>query len=106
MHPGLYPRVNRLDRELLLSASHLDAIDDHGLFVGAPEAFVAWVLPLHRSAQHGHQHFVMNHSCDLNGDVTHTETYWMFAGRNREEPPSRSARAATSTASTDATVSG
>jgi hypothetical protein len=31
--------VDRMDRELLLSAYHSDAVDDHGMFVGGPEAF-------------------------------------------------------------------
>jgi SnoaL-like domain len=31
--------IDRLDRELLLSVYHDDAIDDHGVFVGSPEEF-------------------------------------------------------------------
>ncbi len=27
----------------------------------------------------------MNHSCDIDGDVAHTETYYLFVGRNRDE---------------------
>jgi ketosteroid isomerase-like protein len=74
--------VDRLDRELLLSVYHADAIDDHGVFVGGPEAFADWVIAYHARAQHATQHIITNHSCDLDGDVAHTETYYMFAAMN------------------------
>ena len=27
----------------------------------------------------------MNHSCDIDGDTAHTETYYLFVGRNRDQ---------------------
>lgn len=72
--------VDRMDRELLMSCYHPDAIDDHGFFVDDPQAFWDWVHHYHCNAQAGHQHIITNHSCDLDGDVAHTETYWIFAG--------------------------
>jgi ketosteroid isomerase-like protein len=74
--------VDRLDRELLLSVYHPDAIDDHGVFVGGPEAFADWVIAYHSRAQNATQHIITNHSCDLDGDVAHTETYYLFAAMN------------------------
>lgn len=74
--------VDRFDRELLLSVYHVDAIDDHGIFVGHPPAFVDWAFALHGEMQHVTQHIVTNHVCDLQGDVAHCETYWMFAAMN------------------------
>lgn len=79
--------VDRLDRDLLLSAYHPDAIDDHGLFVGHAAEFADWALDFHRRNQHATQHIVTNHSCELAGDVAHTETYWMFAAMNSGAPP-------------------
>jgi hypothetical protein len=79
--------VDRLDRELILSAYHPDAIDDHGLFVGNAEEFADWALQFHRTNQHATQHIVTNHSCELDGGVAHTETYWMFAAMNTGSPP-------------------
>ena len=35
--------VDRMDRDLLISVYHPDAVDDHGFFVGAREDFWAWV---------------------------------------------------------------
>ncbi|MEP7349570.1 MAG: nuclear transport factor 2 family protein [Sphingorhabdus sp.] len=76
--------VDRMDRALVLSCYHPEAIDDHGLFVGGPEAFVDWAFALHTHVQFAHQHIVTNHSCELDGDTAHTETYWMFAGMHHE----------------------
>jgi SnoaL-like domain len=79
--------VDRLDRELLRSVYHDDAIDDHGMFVGDREEFADWVVQMHSSTHLSHQHCLFNHTCDLDGDVAHTETYYMFVGMNREGEP-------------------
>lgn len=79
--------VDRLDRELLLSVYHDDAVDDHGVFVGNREEFADWVLALHARAQNATQHIITNHACDLDGDVAHTETYWLFASMNTQGAP-------------------
>ena len=79
--------VDRLDRELLLSVYHHDAIDDHGVFVGGPEAFADWVIQMHSALHLSHQHCQFNTTCDLEGDVAHTETYYMFVGMNRQGTP-------------------
>jgi ketosteroid isomerase-like protein len=79
--------VDRLDRELLLSVYHVDAVDDHGVFVGNREEFADWVIAFHSRAQHSTQHIITNHSCDIDGDVAHAETYWMFAAMNTDGAP-------------------
>jgi ketosteroid isomerase-like protein len=78
--------VDRLDRALLLSAYHSDAIDDHGLFVGSPQEFADYFLAFHEASQTATQHIITNHHCKLDGDTAHCETYWLFAGMNREGP--------------------
>lgn len=79
--------VDRLDRELLLTVYHPDAVDDHGVFVGGPEAFADWVIDMHTRLHLSHQHCQFNSTIDLTGDVAHTETYYMFVGLNREGTP-------------------
>lgn len=76
--------VDRMDRALLLSCYHADAIDDHGIFVGGPEAFADWAFALHAGLQSAHQHIITNHSCEIAGDTAHCETYWMFAGMHHD----------------------
>lgn len=78
--------VDRLDRDLLLSLYHPDAIDDHGIFVGGPEAFADWVIDMHTRTHLSHQHCQFNSTIDLDGDTAHVETYFMFVGLNRTGP--------------------
>jgi hypothetical protein len=79
--------IDRLDRDLLLSVYHEDAIDDHGVFVGTPEEFVDWAIAMHTATHLSHQHCIFNVTCDLDGDVAHTESYYMFVGMNRAGDP-------------------
>ena len=76
--------VDRLDRELIVSAYHPDAIDDHGFFLGGPEDFADYFIAFHRENQHSTHHIVTNHSTDLEGDVAHCETYWIYAAMNKQ----------------------
>ena len=67
--------MDRLDRELVLSAYHPDAIEDHGAFIAPCKQFIDQVLEFHRSQEILTQHILTNHSCEINGDIAHTETY-------------------------------
>jgi len=78
--------VDRRDRDLLLSVYHEDAWDDHAVFCGPAADFADWAYDFHNKYQTAHHHYILNHSCDLDGDVAHTETYYLFAGVNREKP--------------------
>jgi hypothetical protein len=71
--------VDRMDRALILSAYHPDAIDDHGVFVGGPEALADWILPLCANALQSSAHTIANHTCEIDGDVAHAETYVLTA---------------------------
>jgi hypothetical protein len=76
--------VDRLDRALLVSAYHPDAIDDHGIFVGGPEEFADWALAYHREHQIATNHLLSNHRCEIDGDTAHAETYCTYVGVNRD----------------------
>ena len=79
--------VDRLDRELILSCYHEDAIDDHGVFIGNREEFADWVDAMHSGTHLSHQHAIFNVFVDLDGDTAHTESYFMFVGLNRAGTP-------------------
>jgi len=79
--------VDRHDRELMLSAYHPDAWDDHGVASGSAADFVDWAIGWHGENQTRHQHIISNHSVELDGDTAHSETYYTFWGINREGPP-------------------
>jgi 3-phenylpropionate/cinnamic acid dioxygenase small subunit len=77
--------MDRFDREAFLSAFHPDAVIAAGPFVGGPADLYDWAMPMHDQGQVTTQHNLLNHSCDLDGDTAHTETYYLFAARNRDD---------------------
>ena len=77
--------MDRFDRELFLSAFHVDATIAAGSFVGGPAALYEWASALHEQGQHATQHDLLNHTCQIDADVAHTETYYLFVGRNRDD---------------------
>ena len=77
--------MDRFDRELFLTAFHPDAVISAGGFVGDPERLYDWARDLHEQGQSATHHNLLNHSCEIDGDTAHTETYYLFVGRNRDE---------------------
>ena len=77
--------MDRFDRDLFLSAFHPDAVIAAGPFVGGPEKLYDWASDLHEQAQSATHHNLLNHSCEIDGDTAHTETYYLFAARNRDD---------------------
>lgn len=77
--------MDRFDREQFLSAFHGDAVISAGVFVGGPEALYDWASALHEQGQSATHHNLLNHTCEIDGDVAHTETYYLFVARNRDD---------------------
>ncbi|MFT4046168.1 MAG: nuclear transport factor 2 family protein [Solimonas sp.] len=77
--------MDRFDRELFLSAFHADATIAAGPFVGGPVALYDWASALHEAGQVATHHNLLNHSVEIDGDVAHSELYYLFVGRNRDE---------------------
>jgi hypothetical protein len=77
--------LDRFDRDLFLSAFHTDAVIAAGVFVGGPVPLYEWASDLHAQGQVATHHNVLNHSCEIEGSTAHTETYYLFVGRNRDE---------------------
>lgn len=78
--------IDRLDRELLESAYHPDALDDHGVFVGPADRYIDFILDFHYTHQQRTMHEITTHLCELDGDVAHTETYYKYNALNRKPP--------------------
>ena len=76
--------LDRHDDELLASVFHPDAIDNHGPWVGGREPFVRWANHEVHSHLDAHMHHITTHSCELDGDVAHTESYVIFVHRHRD----------------------
>jgi hypothetical protein len=77
--------MDRFDRGLFLSAFHTDAVIDAGAFLGGPVALYDWARELHEQGQSATHHNLLNHTCEIEGDTAHAETYYLFVGRNRDQ---------------------
>lgn len=75
--------MDRRDRELLRSAYHDGAVDDHVGFVGPVDEFIDWAFGYH-ATQTRYQHYLLNHTADIDEDTAHAETYYLFVGTDRE----------------------
>jgi hypothetical protein len=81
---GISRGIDRLDRELFLSGYHPDAVIDAGHFVGDPATVYEGGAALHERGQSSTLHDLPNYRCDIDGDVAHAETYWLYVGSNRD----------------------
>jgi hypothetical protein len=77
--------MDRLDRELYLSAFHADAEMAAGPFVGLASECADWAFPMHEEGQILTHHALLQTTIDLAGDTAHTETYYLFVARNKDE---------------------
>ena len=69
--------LDRLDVDLIREVFHPDAMDDHGIIVAGPAQLAEWAVDIHRREATGSLHFTGTHSCELDGDTAHAETYWL-----------------------------
>jgi hypothetical protein len=77
--------TDRFDRDLFLSAFHADAVIAAGPFVGGPADLFDWSSRLQATMHKGTLHGLLNHSCDLDGDTAHTETYYLYIAANPDD---------------------
>ena len=77
--------MDRFDRDIYLSAFHPGAEMAAGPFVGTVEECYDWAMPMHAAGQKATHHNLLNINIDFDGDTAHTETYYLFVGRNADD---------------------
>ena len=77
--------MDRLDREIYMSAFWDDGEMAAGPFVGSPAECWDWASAMHRDWQIATHHDLLNTTIDLDGDAAHAETYYLFVARNTDE---------------------
>jgi hypothetical protein len=77
--------MDRFDHASYSSAFWPDATMAAGPFVGTPQECWDWAVPMHEAGQILTHHALLNCTIDIDGDVAHTETYYLFVARNRDE---------------------
>lgn len=76
--------IDRHDDELLASVFHADAVDVHGEQVSTIDDFVFWANNIVHNHLHAHMHHITSHTCELDGDTAHTESYVIFVHRYKD----------------------
>lgn len=66
---------DRHDVELMTSVYHQDGVDEHGPNVKAAEEYAAWANEAHSAVFEDHLHNITTHTCEIDGDVAHCESY-------------------------------
>src|SRR5262249_592474 len=74
--------VDRLDREIFRTGYHPDPAPDFGTHIGNPQHHMDFFFALHPTMQKAHAHTICNHTCEIDGDTAHAETYFIFASEN------------------------
>jgi hypothetical protein len=66
---------DRHDVELMTSVYHEDGIDEHGPTVKLGPDYGEWANQTHSSVFEQHLHNITTHTCEIDGDVAHCESY-------------------------------
>jgi hypothetical protein len=74
---------------MIASVFHPDAIDNHGDFLGNVDEYVEWVNSGHSQTAEGHMHNVTSHTCEIDGETAHAETYVIVVLRGPDGDPVR-----------------
>ncbi|MEV1068505.1 nuclear transport factor 2 family protein [Streptomyces sp. NPDC050263] len=75
---------DRHDEELMASAYHQDGTDEHGPVVKSGPLYGAYANEAHACVFADHLHNITTHTCEINGDVAHCESYVIGAMRARD----------------------
>ena len=70
---------DRHDAVLLTSTYHEDGVDEHGSTINPGPDYAAWANSVHAATSQAHLHNVTTHTCEIDGDVAHAETYVLVA---------------------------
>lgn len=80
---------DRHDLALITSTYWGDGFDEHGNALNAGPQYAEWANSTHAGGSCLHTHNITCHSCEIEGDVAHCESYVIVALLNRDEMSSR-----------------
>lgn len=67
---------DRHDPEMLSSSYHQDGIDEHGeKHINPGPRYHEWANPVHARGSIQNMHNITTHSCEIDGDVAHADSY-------------------------------
>ncbi|MDV7354329.1 nuclear transport factor 2 family protein [Rhodococcus oxybenzonivorans] len=66
---------DRHDSDLLGSTYHVDGVDEHGTSTNLGPDYARWANAVHAASSRAHTHNVTTHTCEIDGDTAHCESY-------------------------------
>jgi len=66
---------DRHDVELIAAAYHEDGVDEHGFAINPGPKYADWANEIHAAGSILHTHNITTHSCEINGNEAHAESY-------------------------------
>jgi hypothetical protein len=66
---------DRHDLDLIAAAYHPDGVDEHGHTTTPGPEYGAWANASHAATSRVHTHNVTTHTCEIDGDTAHAESY-------------------------------
>jgi hypothetical protein len=66
---------DRHDIDLITSAYHSDGVDEHGHAINSGPDYGQWANETHADTSRVHTHNITTHTCDIEGDIAHAESY-------------------------------
>ena len=71
---------DRHDEDVLTQCYHLDAVDEHGAenLIAGPD-YAQWANLVHGRTSAAHMHHITTHTCEIDGDAAHAESYVLVA---------------------------
>jgi hypothetical protein len=70
---------DRHDDPLLTSTYHNDGVDEHGSTINPGPQYARWANAVHAATSQTHLHNITTHTCEIDGDVAHAESYVLVA---------------------------
>jgi hypothetical protein len=80
---------DRHDSALLAGAYHDDGVDEHGFAINPGPGYPEWANAQHGVGSHQNMHNITTHSCEIDGDVAHCESYVIGLFLNPDRKTSR-----------------
>jgi hypothetical protein len=66
---------DRHDVDLITAAYHPDGVDEHGWVTNVGVEYGDWANRTHAATSQVHTHNVTTHTCEIDGDTAHAESY-------------------------------
>ena len=97
---------DRHDVDLICTAYHEDGVDEHGEAINPGPEYGNWANATHAATSQTHTHNITTHTCEIDGDTAHAESYVIVVLLDGTDTVRNSSAAATWIALSDGMVNG